>query len=160
MLLNWKLRTFALSTDISKFFNRIKLDPIDRPHLNILWTESFDPKDPPEAYTMLSHTFGYICTSAVTMASTDILQDIARAKNMQELARALYYIYVDDINSSTWTWAGLLKLKSELTQLLESHGFPLKGWAVSGHPPDSTLSEHQYTAVGGWLWFLKKIKFN
>ena len=49
MLLNWKLRTFALSTDISKFFNRIKLDPIDRPHLNILWTESFDPKDPPEA---------------------------------------------------------------------------------------------------------------
>ena len=156
MILNWKLKTFALSTDISKFFNRIKVDPADRPFLNILWTESFDPKDTPEAFTMLSHTFGYISTSGVAMASTDILQDIARAKNMQELARALSYIYVDDINASTWTWSGLLKLKSELTHLLESHGFPLKGWALSGHPPDSKLSEHQYTAVGGWLWFSEK----
>ena len=156
MLLNWKLKPYAFSTDISKFFNHIKVDPTDRPYLNILWTESLDPNEIPDCYTMLSHTFGYVSTSAIAMASVDIIHDKALAKNLYELARALAFIYVDDINSSVWTWDELQKLKAELTEILESHGFPLKGWALSNQPPDSTLSENEYTTVRGWLWYSKQ----
>ena len=132
-----------------KNFNRIKVDPVDRPYLNILWTESLDPDELPDSYTMLSHTFGYVSTSAIAMASVDIIHDKALARNLLELARALAFIYVDNINSSVWTWDEL----QELSQILEDHGFPCKGWALSNHPPDSSLSENQYTTVGGWLWF-------
>ena len=153
MLLNWKLKPYALSTDISKFFNRIKVHPSDRPYLNILWTESLDPNELPDAYTMLSHTFGYASTSAIAKASIDILHDKAIASNLFELARALAFIYVDDINTSVWTFNELQELKAQLTKILEDHGFPLKGWAISNSPPDASLSEHQYSTVGGWKWY-------
>ena len=107
----------------------------------------------PDSYTMLSHTFGYVSTSAVAMASIDIIHDKAISSNLLELARALAFIYVDDINTSVWTWEELQELKAQLTQILEDHGFPVKGWALSNHPPDSSLSENQYSTVGGWLWF-------
>ena len=65
MIINWRLKAFALSTDISKFFNRIAVDPIDRPYLNILWTESMEVEEVPQWYSMLVHTFGYQSTSAI-----------------------------------------------------------------------------------------------
>ena len=153
MLLNWKLRPFALSTDISKFFNRIKVQPKDRPYLNILWTESLDPNTLPDAYTMLSHTFGYASTSAIARAAIDLIHDKSIARNLLELARALSFIYVDDVNTSLWSYKELQELKTQLKDILESHGFPVKGWAISNSKPDPSLSEHEYCTVGGWLWF-------
>ena len=153
MLLNWKLRPFALSTDISKNFNRIKLHPSDRPYLNILWTESLDPNELPEAFTMLSHTFGYASTSAIAKAAIDLIHEKAVARDLLELARALSFIYVDDVNTSVWSYNELQELKAQLNDILKSHGFPLKGWAISNSPPDPSLSENEYSTVAGWMWF-------
>ena len=152
MLLSWRLKSYALSTDISKFFNRISVTPSDRKFLNILWTETFEIEDIPQWYTLLVHTFGYASTSGVAKACIDIIRDKALAKGLNTLARALQFIYVDDINTSVDTEQELLLLKKEITEVLTEHGFPLKGYALSNTAPDVSLSENEFTMVAGWKW--------
>ena len=151
-LLKWKLKPHALSTDISKFFfNRIKVDPVDRPYLNILWTESLDPNELPDSCKMLSHTFGYAYTNAIAVASIDIIHDKAIASNLLELARALAFIYVDDINTSVWTFNDHISPKSHKQedhppeQGLQRHASPLDTPSDSDHqsqvPPQQVSEE-------------------
>ena len=153
MILSWRLKSHALSTDISKFFNRISVSPQDRKYLNILWTLTFEVDEPPEWFVLLVHQFGYASTSAVAKACIDIIRDKAINRGLLALARALQFIYVDDINTSVDTKQELDSLQSEITEVLNEHGFPLKGWALSNMAPDASLSENDYTMVGGWKWF-------
>ena len=115
MILNWRLKTHALSTDISKFFNRISVHPKDRQYLNILWTETFEVDEPPEWFVLLVHTFGYASTSAIAKACIDIIREKALAGGFYALARALQFIYVDDINTSVDTKQELESLQFQNT---------------------------------------------
>ena len=99
------------------------------------------------------HQFGYASTSAVAKACIDIIRDKAINRGLLALARALQFIYVDDINTSVDTKQELDSLQSQITEVLNEHGFPLKGWALSNMAPDASLSENDYTMVGGWKWF-------
>ena len=151
-LLNWRLKKVAVSTDISKFFNRIILHPQDRKYFNLLWTESMDPNDAPELFTLLVHTFGYKSTSKIAQLVVQLVADVAKQRQLMEVMSALIFSYVDDINHSLNTIEEALKFKRELKSILESHNLPPKGFAISFLKHDPELSDKEHVNVGAWRW--------
>ena len=154
----WRLKNYAASTDIGKFFNQICLYPQDRQHLNMIFSENFGIDDPPEWFCLLVHSFGYPSTSAIAKESVLKISETATIEELHEVAKALKLGYVDDINPSVDTEEQLRKLKEDTTEIMSRHGMDLKGWAVSGELPETSLSPKPFTMVGGWKWFSKEDK--
>ena len=142
---------FALSTDISKFYNCLKLQPEHYNFQNILWTESMRPEDPPERYVITTAIYGVNSSSCATEY---MLNHIASTVSHDEL---LHWVlksgrYVDDIMTSLPTLESALEIKQKLLDLFDKHNIKCKGWAITGLPPDEAISEDGKMHVGGYIY--------
>ena len=142
---------FALSTDISKFYNCLKLQPEHYNFQNILWTESMRPEDPPERFVITTAIYGVNSSSCATEY---MLNHIASTVSDDEL---LHWVlksgrYVDDIMTSLPTLESALEIKQKLLDLFDKHNIKCKGWAITGLPPDESISENGKMHVGGYIY--------
>ena len=149
----WRLKNYAASTYIGNFFNTICLHPQDRQYLNMICTEHFGIDEPPEWFVLLVHSFGYCSTSGIAKEAVQKIANTATIQELYEVARTLKLSYVDDLNPSVDTKEQLMKLQSDTDKLMNQHNMPLKGWALTGSPPDHSLSPKNFTMVGGWRWY-------
>ena len=148
----WRLNNYGGSTDIGKFFNKICLFPKDRQYLSMLFSEEFGMDDVPEWFVLLTHSFGYISSSAVAKEAVMKISETSSIDELHEVVETLKLGYVDDLNPSTDTMEEMMQLKQDLTRVMTNHSMCLKGWAVSGTNPDPALSNKSFTMVGGWMW--------
>ena len=94
----WRLNNFGGSTDISKFFNKICLFPQDRQYLSMLFSEEFGLEDVPEWFVLLTHSFGYISSSAVAKEAVMKISETSSIDELYEVVKTLQLGYVDDLN--------------------------------------------------------------
>ena len=152
-MIKWRLLSYGLSTDISKFYARIGLAPEHRKFMNILWKTSLEEEEKAEWFTLIVHIFDIQSTAGVSKAVMKKIAEAADELGLPEVASAVNEAYVDDINTSTRTEEQVQKLREDLKNHMTSKGMPLKGFAVTGEKPDEGLTDENYTLVGGYKWF-------
>ena len=117
----WRMKSFAISTDISKFFNKICLYPEDRKHLSMIFTESFALEDSPDWFVLLVHSFGYTSTSGVAKEAVMKIAETANIHELYEVVKTLKLGYVDDLNPSVDTKEEMVTLKHDLDKIMTEH---------------------------------------
>ena len=152
-LLMFRRGKFALSCDISKFYNRLYLDPV---HYNLhlsVWRPDMNPESIAEVFVLVRHFYGVASTAAIMQACMNDAAAVARKIGMHDVATTIELAFVDDCLNSLDEEKKLLKLKADLNEFMTSKGFPIKGFALSGSKPDKTLSPDDHLLVGGWHWW-------
>ncbi|GFQ80403.1 DUF1758 domain-containing protein [Trichonephila clavata] len=126
LLLRFRQHTFVFTTDISKMFRQILINPDHRDLQIILWKDSAD--GPVKTYKLNTVTYGITCASYL---ATWTIQQLARdeAENYP-LAAAVTIrdIYMDDILTGSSDFQEFQLLQSELIGLFKKAGMSLHKW--------------------------------
>ena len=152
-LLFFRRGRFALSCDISKFYNRLVLHP---EHFNLhlsLWRPNMDPESEAQIFVLVRHFYGVASTAAIMLACMDDAAAVALALAMDDVATTIKLAFVDDCLNSLDLEEEIKALKTDLNNYMVSRGFPIKGFALSGSRPDKSLSPDNHLLVGGWHWW-------
>ena len=84
-----------------------------------------------------------------------VIQDAAEEAekmDLHEVAKAIRAAFVDDVNSSAKTLNEVKELRDQLQGFMLSRGLPLKGIAMTGERPETSLSPEETVTVGGFSW--------
>ena len=77
----------------------------------------------------------------------------ATALGLHDVAHAIRKAFVDDVSTSLDDMEKLKQLKTDLGNFLQSRSLPIKGFALTGSKPDTSLSPTDSIMVGGLHWF-------
>jgi hypothetical protein len=152
-LLFFRRGKFALSCDISKFYNRLVLHP---DHFNLhlsLWRPNMDPESRANKFILVRHFYGVASTAAIMLACMEDAATVALDLGMADVADTIKLAFVDDCLKSLDLEEEIKALKINLNKFMVSRGFPIKGFALSGSKPDKSLSPDDHLLVGGWHWW-------
>ncbi|XP_036347340.1 uncharacterized protein LOC118756698 [Rhagoletis pomonella] len=127
ILLRFRTHRFVLMADIAKMYRQIIVDSRDAKWQCILWRNS--PSEPLTTFQLQTVTYG---TSCAPFLAVRCLQQLAR-ENMKAYPvgdRITHRdFYVDNLMTGGSTVEEVIRIKSEVTALLASGGFPLRKFA-------------------------------
>ena len=110
-LLFFRRGRYALSCDISKFYNRLILHP-DNYNLHLsLWQPTMDPDSMPQIFVLVRHFYGIASTAAIMLACKEDAAAVALALGMLDVAATIKLAFVDDCLNSLDLLSALKKLK-------------------------------------------------
>ncbi|XP_047515275.1 uncharacterized protein LOC125056291 isoform X1 [Pieris napi] len=126
-LIAFRLGTFFFICDIRRMFRCIRLDPSQRSLQNILWRES--PDEDIKCIQLSTVTYGL--KSSSYLATRCLIELANRYKEQFPLASSILInnTYVDDVLVNNNNKQVLLKMQTELVELLALGGFQLHKWA-------------------------------
>lgn len=126
IILRWRLYKYVYSADIAKMYRQILVDPRDRDHQRILWT---DDKSNVQEYRLRTVTYG--TASAPFLALRVIQQLNADDGSAFPLASPVLKnnIYVDDVLFGANDISLLIQTRDQVCALLQGGGFYLRKWA-------------------------------
>ena len=132
ILLRFRSHQYVLTGDIEKMYRQILIRPEDRKHQQILWRNSNGEID---AYQLITVTFGL---SAAPYLALRCLKQLADDEGHQFPRASLVLqrdFYVDDALTGADTKEEVLSIRKELTDLLQTGCFNIRGWT----PNDSDI---------------------
>jgi hypothetical protein len=134
----------ALSGDLSKPFNILKLRP-EYWHLQLfLWQAELDPNNMVDIAVIKNLIYGNSASVPLSEESMRQLAALVREHD-PELADVLTNgRLVDDPNKSTESIQAALRLKTAVDDAFTKLGVKIKGWAVARYPPVPEISENGY----------------
>lgn len=136
---------FVLTADIKKMFRQILINPDQRYLLNILWQNN--PEEELVCIQLSTVTYG---TNCAPFLATRVLEHISdsNSRKFPLASRALKrQCYVDDILCGVDEECDLETIHSQLSALLESHGFELHKWCSNSSKFLKTISQGGTPAV-------------
>jgi hypothetical protein len=152
-LVAWRRGRYALSCDIAKFYNNLRLHP-DHYNLHMaVWRQSMSPSADPEVFALVRHFYGISSTAALMKAVMEDVANKAEALGLDDVAFAIRKAFVDDVSTSLDDMEDVRTLKKQLGDFLLKHSLPVKGFALTGTKPDASLSPTDSIMVGGLHWF-------
>ena len=156
MLVRFRLYAFALTADISMCYNGTKLRPEHFKWQQYLWKEGLEPTNPTVVMVITTIIYGVVSSGNQSKASIDKLADyfVDNVSKDSLGAKVLKEdTYVDDIATSWASAADLDRVKREVTQILAQGSMEVKGYTVSGQPPDEAVSaDGTHVLVCGYWW--------
>jgi len=163
IIMRFRQYTYAISADISKMYRQIKVKQEQCKLQRILWR--FVPGEEIQTYELQIITYGEACSSFLAIRS---LHQTARDLQ-QRYPKAAEIImrdfYVDDLLTGSDDIGDLLRLKEDITTVLQSAKFELHKWK-SNHPSlvdvnkDSlTVQLDEGTKILGQLWDTQRDTF-
>jgi Pao retrotransposon peptidase len=150
-----RLRTYreAWTTDISKLYNRLHLDPASYPYSLFLFDDSLSDSVPPQVWVMVRAWYGVSSTgnqAGVALERLARLQEGVFPAAVVPLTRDKY---VDDIASGADTKSERDIQIRQTIECLSTAGFSLKFIAKSGEPPpEGSSSDGQTVGCLGLNW--------
>ena len=129
MLARFRENLIAVSADIRKFYNTLKLDPEHYKYQMALWRPNLDPDEEPEELVLCVHFYGIRSSGGLCMAAVKQLIAMAKEKGFFKIAQVLESAYVDDCNSSVASIGDLEEIKQEMPEFMKEHGMPIKALA-------------------------------
>ena len=69
MLVRFRENLFAVSADIRKFYNTLRLDPNPYKYQMALWRPNMDPNEEPEELVLCVHFYGIRSSGGLCMAA-------------------------------------------------------------------------------------------
>ncbi len=157
ILIRWLVKRYAYHTDISKMYNRIKMEKCHWRFQLYLWDENLDPGREPKTKVIKTCIYGVRPSGnqaerALRLTSTMFMNEYPKAYSIVQND-----IYVDDCISGEDTEVDREIVTEELSNSLRMGGFSLKGFTFSGNLPDKNLSaDKQSVGVGGLKWYPKE----
>ncbi|XP_018402067.1 PREDICTED: uncharacterized protein LOC108779200 [Cyphomyrmex costatus] len=142
IVLRFRLHYIVFTADIQKMYRQVLIHPEDRLHQRILWRNN--SQEIIRSYELNTITYGL--SSAPYLATRTLIQLAKEEKqNYPEAADIVMRdFYVDDLLTGAETLEQAIKLKTQITELLNSGGFKLRKWA-SNHSQliESPTNEQQ-----------------
>ena len=148
-----RVKLFSWSSDISKLYNQLVLEPSAYPFSLFLFHESLDREVEPDVYVMLRAWYGVIQTGGQAGFALDKLADIGAkeyplAKDCLKKDR-----YVDDILPGADTQEEAEEQILQVKNLLSKAGFVLKYVVKSGQiPEEKASSDGENIKILGYKW--------
>ena len=156
ILIRWAVHFCAFHTDISKMYNRVRLDESHWRFQLYLWDELLRPGHPVWKVIM---TLIYGVRPSGQLAEVAIRKTAELTKDRYPKAYPVIMndIYVDDCLSGTNSVKSRNITTDQLIAALATTGFDIKGLTVSGEPPPAHLSQDgESVIVGGFKWYPKE----
>ena len=147
IMLRSRTKKFMWSSDISKLYNCLKLNPSSYAYQLFLYHESLDPDIQPQIYVMLVAWYG------VTSSSNQAIFALEELARLQKEEFPLAYIvlsediFVDDILSGSDNMEERKDQISQVETVLDSGGFKVKFVILSGESTDQGTVK-----VLGYVW--------
>nr|CAI5845055.1 unnamed protein product [Callosobruchus analis] len=126
ILIRFRSHTYVMSSDISKMYRQILVDPDERKYQKIFWRDNIDKSV--KCYKLNTVTYG---TASAPYLAVKTLFKIAdeNENKMPLLARIIREdFYMDDLLTGSDSKDGLLCIQHEITKLLSDYGFQLRKW--------------------------------
>jgi hypothetical protein len=148
VLLRFRERPVAISSDIEAMFHQVRVDPCDIGALRFLWWKNGDLKSEPTEHQMLVHLFGAASSPSVCCYALRKTAEDHRHRHRPETIDTVFKnFYVDDCLKSVDTVEDAIKLQTDLTSLLEKGGFKLTKWLSSSKEVMASIPEQKRAAT-------------
>lgn len=131
LLLRFRQHKTVVKGDISKFYRTIEVDPEQRKYQRIYWRKSLD--DPLDTYELNTVTYGL---SSSSFLSARCLKQLAieNKDKYPEASKSLEEdFFVDDLLTGAPTTEAAIKLKNEITEILDEAHMKLRKF-ISNSP--------------------------
>ncbi|XP_062704021.1 uncharacterized protein LOC134286428 [Aedes albopictus] len=129
IILRFRKHRYAVTADISKMYRRIRVDENHSSLQRIFWRDS--PDAPLQILELTTVTYG---TASAPFLATRTLLQLARDESHRFPTASKVVeedVYVDDVVSGADTIEQAEQLRSDLTEMLSSGGFPVHKWCAS-----------------------------
>jgi hypothetical protein len=157
IVLEWRSHLYAFTSDISKMFNSVKLEPEMYKYSLYLFSKNLTPGEPIEVWVNLTLMYGLV--SAANQCTRG-MRDVANAKQV-EYPLAHHVVtkttYMDDSSGGHNKKEIFDRLVEEMKELLPLGGFHLKVVTISGEDPsEKASSDGVSTTFAGYKWLPKE----
>ena len=156
MILRFSIGRYAVSGDLSKFYNCFRLREDYWNLQSFLFRENLNIDDPVLEGIIVTLMYGVKCVSAQTECA--MVRIANHVKNQHPgLAEALIKSrYVDDIADSKATLIEIDDITKSGDEVFEQVGLSCKGWTTTGADPSVDVAGGEnYVGVAGQNWFPK-----
>ncbi|XP_048770094.2 uncharacterized protein LOC125676243 [Ostrea edulis] len=156
IILRFRAKQYAVTTDIEKAFLQINLDKSDRNVTRFFWLSN--PQDPTSALTVYRFKvvlFGATCSPFILGATLLKHFDRNPCETSMELLESLY---VDNVLTSFPDQSTLLKFYKDSRVLLQNGGFNLRSWNSNNHTlrelakEENVLDTDEQIKILGMRW--------
>ncbi|XP_036345965.1 uncharacterized protein LOC118755225 [Rhagoletis pomonella] len=145
LILRWRLYKYVFNSDIEKMYRQILVHNNHTKYQRIIFRTN--PNDPISLYELKTVTFGINC--APYLAIRTLLQLADDVQSSHPIASNILRkcMYVDDVLSGGHTIDSAIKARDEISEVLQSAGFPLRKWTanseqiLNGIPKTDLLSK-------------------
>ncbi|XP_076291883.1 uncharacterized protein LOC143214555 [Lasioglossum baleicum] len=145
IILRCRQYRYVLTSDITKMYRQILVDPQDVDYQRILWRSS--PLEPMGHYQLLTVTYG---TSPAPFLALRVLQQLIEDEGRQfPLATRIlqHHLYVDDCVFGAFDEATLIETRNQLIALLSRAQFRLHKWTSNAPHLLMDISPHDCGTV-------------
>ncbi|XP_055623373.1 uncharacterized protein LOC129766803 [Toxorhynchites rutilus septentrionalis] len=140
IIVRFCLHRYAVVADIAKMYRMIRVQPDDGALQRILWRDS--PTDDIRTYELTTVTYGTACAPYLATKCLQQLADISEETHPTAAKILRRDFYMDDLLSGVDQIPQGKMVVSELINLLDSAGFPLRKWSSNCSEILSDIPEH------------------
>ena len=135
-----RLNEYACSSDISKAYLQIGLNPKDRDSTRFLWpTDPEIPESPLITYRFKVVLFGATCSQFLLNATVlHHLSDISDFTSKELLKN----IYVDNVQNSFTSETAMINFYHNSKTIMSNAGFPLREWSTNSNTLKNVAKEN------------------
>ena len=157
VMIRWRTHPHAFTTDISKMYNRVVLEPDHWKYQLYYWVNDLQPGVKPRIKVIKTLIYGVRSSGNLAQCALRRTAELSAEKFPCALNPILKDTYMDDCISGTEG--------PEMSRVAMDHiqgatavgGFDTKGFISSGEDPPDFLSDgRDFVLVGGSKWFSKK----
>ena len=161
ILIRWATHMYAYHTDISKMYNRVRLDECHWRYQLYLWDPELRVGVPPVWKVIKTLIYGVKPSGQLAEVALRKLAELVKHEFPLAYSVIMNDIYVDDNLSGANSIEERNMITDQLTQALAKGGFSLKGFTFSGQPPPEHLSVDGVSVIlGGVKYFPETDEFS
>ena len=153
-VIRWAVHLYAFHTDISKMYNRVRLDESHWRFQLYLWDDQLRPGVEPEWKVIKTLIYGVRPSGQLGGVAIRKTAELTKERYPEAYPVIMNDIYVDDCLSGTSSIKSRNMTTDQLIAALATTGFDIKGLTLSGELPPEHLSQDGVSVtVGGFKWY-------
>ena len=156
LLLRWRTKKYAISADVSKMYNRIRLDPFSRRFVRYYWRYGNTDEDF-RVFEFQTCMYGYVCSPFQAMWVVRKHAE-SKAKEYKDAANSLINdIYMDDVATTTDDKETAIKIADGIRAIMESADMPMHKFlcndkSILANIPEEMHSKETIVKILGVVW--------
>ena len=154
IFLRWRVKRFAYHNDINKMYNGLQLIPTDWCLQRYLFEPTLDPNKEPLEGVIMTAIYGVKPSGNQAGVALRKLAETFKSDYPEIHEVIKKDLYVDDCMSGEQSVEQMTKMMNNLEFVLNTVGWTLKSYTVSGeHPHESLTRDGVSIDVAGHKWF-------
>ena len=157
IFIRWRMYRFAFHTDVRTMYNCIKLEQAYWCFQRYLYQKDLDPEEDEEEKVITTAIYGVSSSGNQAERGLRLTAELNKEEYPEVYEIVRRDTYVDDCMSGEQTKQLLNQRADQLETVLNTGGFTLKGFTITGQPPHESLSADGITIpIVGHKWDSKE----